>query len=64
MDYKFPVNYQDIETFKGMCETPSCYGCADEMKEHFLLILREGGRSEPHDADEAKEIFMWMLHQI
>ncbi|XP_033739955.1 uncharacterized protein LOC117327204 isoform X7 [Pecten maximus] len=64
VDYKFSVKLSDVESLKSFCSYPSCYGCTEEMKEHFTSILLEGRRSEPINSEDAKELFQWMLQKI
>ncbi|XP_033756622.1 uncharacterized protein LOC117339248 isoform X1 [Pecten maximus] len=64
VDYKFSVKLSDVESLKSFCSYPSCYGCIEEMKEHFTSILLEGRRSEPINSEDAKELFQWMLQKI
>ncbi|KAJ8307296.1 hypothetical protein KUTeg_009206 [Tegillarca granosa] len=61
---KFPVNPNDFEAFRDFCEYPSTNGCAEGLKEHFDMMLHEGGRNRPINAEDAKDALKWLLQQI
>lgn len=64
VDYKFPVVMQDIEAMKNFCETPNKFGCREDTLNHFMDLMRQGGKSLPCERVESVELFLWILQQL
>lgn len=64
VDYKFPVEIDDIEAMKNFCELPNKFGCREDTLAHLMDLMRQGGKSIPCETEEAVELFLWILQQL
>lgn len=64
MDYKFPVNDEDLALARDFTSPPSSAGCCMEMETFGNMIMNERLIALPINAESAKELFWILVHEI
>ncbi|XP_053389620.1 uncharacterized protein LOC128552597 [Mercenaria mercenaria] len=61
-DYAFPVEMEDVATFRSFCKTPTLTGCEEPLQTTLFGLLESIGRMPPETVDEAKDLLQWLTN--
>lgn len=59
-DYAFPIEMEDIATFRTFCKTRSVTDCEEPLQSTLFWLLESIGRMPPETVDDAKELLQWL----
>ncbi|XP_053394204.1 uncharacterized protein LOC123536326 [Mercenaria mercenaria] len=63
-DYKFPVEFEDIDALERFTVRTPQYGCLDAYVEEFQILLERNGKEMPETCHEAITLYLWLIQQI
>ena len=61
-DYAFPVDMEDVATFRSFCKTTLPSGCEKPLQTILFGMLESIARPPPETLGDAKDLLQWLTH--
>jgi hypothetical protein len=62
IDYKFPIEMDDLDILDAVTVQPSRFGCQDPQQ--FLSLMTENGLSMPDNKEQAQNLFLYLIQSL